>query len=563
MIVRPGCVVRGAGVRGVRRREADEAASLAARPGGRAGRGFTLAIGLAASLVAWGGARGGYGQPPATGQPSQAGGPAEDASALSARYQFRELYSETPGKPGGVLNLYRVASRESITVKQDNPDGAPTVNETSLRSIYTECVAKATKEMADEVVRNYDSATFKTTAPATTPKIPPLEGMRIVYRLRKESSPAILCLTHGRRMSNLEFHQISEQVYLPLLSRMLPRAAARAGDTWPMPLASARALLGAMPDDQEYDLNVELLEVKKADGSALVAVFGIKGLCLVPQGPSGINARVEFTFEPAAPAQRPRPAGLPDATRPAAREGVYEAKGHISKVSLAQDITTEVPDTDGRLKNHVHRVVHLERRLGGGQLVIPNPSPEADVENSWLAFDDPNGRYHLLYPQDLEVLHVNAHGVDFASRQMERQDMLRLRLLEKTGDASKDRLAGDPLQRKKWLEAEWNRNGSKVLPGSVGWLPDANWESIKGKVWRYEAALVPEDAAGGPPVDRIYLDDYIVQFARGETLQLDATTTSPAHTKFRDEVENMIRNFRLGASPNTLPAATRQPRPRP
>ncbi|WP_210420541.1 hypothetical protein [Aquisphaera giovannonii] len=535
---------------------------MGARPHpGRRARGAILAAALSA---AWSLASPAPAQTLAPSQPIQAGPPAGDAEALSVRYLFQEKYTEDPTKAGVLLNLYRVAVRETIQVKRDNPEGAPTVGETSLRSIYTERVTRTTKDkVADEVLRNYDSATFKTTDATLSPKVPPLAGMRIVYRLRGPDLPVILCLTSRRRMTHMEFRQISDQIYLPTLTLMLPRQPARAGDTWPMSIKAAWALLGSIPNDQEYDLNVELAEVKKGQGSSMVAVFAVRGTCTVTQGPSAINARVEFTFEPSKPAGNPATAPLPVAGGASAREGVFEARGYISRISLAQNLTFEVPESEGRLMSHTHREVVLERRKDGQQLEPQVPSPEADVDNSWLVFDDPGGRYHLLFPQELDILHVNAQGVDFASRQMDRQDMVRLRLIEKSGDPTRDRLAADPMREKQRLEAQWSQRGEKILPGSAGWLPEADWATFKRKVWRYEAALIPDDQAGGPQADRIYLDDYIVQFPRNETLQLDAMTTRQPHTKFRQDVEDMIRNFELGPPGNALPAAPRQPAPRP
>ena len=66
-----------------------------------------------------------------------------------------------------------------------------------------------------------------------------------------------------------------------------------------------------MPQDEDYDLNAELIEVRKSPtGSSLTAVIGVKGQVVISTGPNGVNAQVEFAFEPPA---APPPSAVPPA----------------------------------------------------------------------------------------------------------------------------------------------------------------------------------------------------------------------------------------------------------
>ncbi|MGD0039162.1 MAG: hypothetical protein ABSE84_01885, partial [Isosphaeraceae bacterium] len=123
----------------------------------------------------------------------------------------------------------------------------------------------------------------------------------------------------------------------------------------------------------------------------------------------------------------------------------------------------------------------------------------------------------------------------------------------------RDRLASDPIQAKKQLEDQWKQRGEKVVPGPSGWLPEADWSPLKRKVYRIEAALIPESdrsTASG----RIYLDHYIVQFTRNEVLVVAAMTTRDPHVQFRESTESIIKSFDFGPSESSLPSSpTRVP----
>ncbi len=318
-------------------------------------------------------------------------------------------------------------------------------------------------------------------------------------------------------------------------------------------------------------MTAEVLEVhKNGTNPSMVAVIGVKGQAVVSEGPAGISARVQFIFVPSqeTPPTRGRTegettkekaAGAPG--RPAGRvDQSVTGKGYISKVALAQEISVPVPDNQGRLRQLIRRDLVFERRLSqpgevAGLLDLPNPDPVADESNSWLLYDDPQGLYHFLHPQELQVTaNYGDGGVDLVQQRHEGPDAIHLALLPKSENGKHDRSVSDPFEVKKGLVDNWKRQGQKVMDGPSGWLPEAEWAPLKRKVYRIEAALIPEGDQA-PSSGRIYSDQYIVQFMRDEILRVTAMTISDPHTQFRDKVEKIIRSFELGPSDLSLPVA--------
>jgi hypothetical protein len=499
--------------------------------------------------------------------------PSGDAPPLSARYRFIERYTvEADPKRPEALSQYRVGSRDTVRVVRDRPQGTPERDESSLQMIYTERAAKLARDgTVGEAVRRYDRVNFKTTLPIQPFKTKFLEGLMILYRLSNRSTPLVASLS-DRVLRQQEFERINQQAFLPAVASLLPRTASRVGDTWPISKLPTRAMIGAMPVDDEFSLMAELIEVhKNKAGNSMTAVIGIKGQFSVDEGPTAINAQVDFTFEPTPVRQnRPGRPGDDAATdQPAGAaaaggkvvEGLFDAKGYISKVRLAQAMTLPLGEEDGRLKQTITRELLLERRISGqgdgSALPLPEANFAAGPANSWLLYDDPQGRFHFLHPQDLRIAKVYPEGgVDLLDRRPDGQDVLQIALIPKTQDPQRDRLAGDPIQQKKLLEDQWKRQGQKVLPGPAGWLSDPELARLNRKVYRIEAALVPaEDSPETPPGGRIYLDHYIVQFSRNEVLKVIAMTTQDPHVPFSKVAELVIKTFDFGPSESTKPPA--------
>ena len=500
-----------------------------------------------------------------------------DPEALSARYHFMETYSAAgdPARPE-LLNQYQVGCRETVKVTREKPQGAPDHDESVLQTIYTERVSKVTKEgLVTEVVRRYDKSNFRTTVEMRPLKLKWLEGLTILYRLQNREMPMVQSLT-SRILRQQEYEQIGLQSYLPLLTTIFPKQPSRKGDSWPLARGAAWALIGVQPAEEDFGLIAEVVEIRKNEpGPSMTAVINVKGPCLVRQGPSAINAQVYFTFEPSVPATPARdrsgagvePAKDQTTTKSAAldkkTQGVFDARGFINKISLAQEVTTPLPGSDGRFKQSVRREVLLERRksTGAAPLEIPNPLPEPNEQNSWLLFDEPQGQFHFLHPQELRPTPVPG-GIRLLDLRPEGPDMIQINLVPKSQDPQKDRLAADPVQEKKLLEEEWRKSGVKVVAGPAGWLPDAEWGPFKRRVYRIEAGLIKEDDDASPPTERTYMDRYLVQFPRNEVMKVTAMTTRERdHPEFRTMAENIIRKFEFGPSEGSLPTAPSPARP--
>jgi hypothetical protein len=517
----------------------------------------------------------GQAQEPAAANPAE---PASDKQDVSQRYRFLERYSTTddPTRPE-LLIQYKVGFRENVKRTREKPQGAPDRDDVSSQCIYTERVAKLGKGgLVAEVVRHYDKFNLKTSLDIPRYKTKLLEGLTVLLRVLPRSPLQVVCLAPSRQLRRQEYILVVQESFLPGLANILPRKASRVGDTWPVPREAASVLVGEIPGDEDYDLTAEILEVhKNGAGPSMVAVIGVKGRLVVSEGPSGINTRLQFTFLPSEVTAPPRARIDGETTKekasgtpasPGGRvEAAIDAKGYISKISMAQEITVPLPGNDGRLKQNIRRDLVLERKVvQAGEvevfLEVPDPEPVANVSNSWLIYDDPQGQYHFLHPQQMQVtMNYSAGGIDLVEQRHEGPDAIHLSLLPKTQDPQRDRLAADPIQMKKLLEDDWKRQRQKVVPGPSSWLPEADWSPLKRKVYRIEAALIPESDRS-PSGGRIYFDQYIVQFTRDEAVVVTAMTTRDPHVQFRETVESIIKSFDLGPSDLSLPASpTRAP----
>lgn len=481
--------------------------------------------------------------------------PGELAQALSTRYRFVERYASTEDRARPeILTQYRVGVREVYRIAREQPQAAPQRDETTLQSIYTERIARVERGVVTDLVRRYDRVNLKTTLPLRPFKDRWLEGLTIWYRIRPNLNPEVLCLTPDRRLRQQEYERIIQQVVLPQLTTLFPANPIRVGDRWTLPRVAVRALLGPgllVEDDQ---VQAELLEVRKTTGESLVAIFRVQGEVGSLEGPSALNAELDFAFVPAA--ADPAPNRVKPAARPA--EGVLEARGFVQKLRLAQVNNVAAAVSEGRLKQTVTRELVLERRPadqagGAGQtppLEVPNPPPVPTEANSWLTYDDPQARFHFRHPQTLQVVRLYPDGgVDLLDRRPDGQDVVQLSLVPKTADSSRDRLASDPLQYKKMLMEQWKQQGEQVQMGTSGWLPEAEWAPRNRRVYRIEAALKPAAADGAvSPSGRIYLDSYLVQFTRNETMKVTALTTQEPHIEFRNQAESIIKSFEFGPS---------------
>ena len=197
-------------------------------------------------------------------------------------------------------------------------------------------------------------------------------------------------------------------------------------------------------------------------------MIGVKGQIVIATGPNGVNAQVEFAFEdpaaappatvpPAEEAAKEQPAGK-ETAKARTTPGLIEARGHISKIRLAHEFIVPLPGNEGRFKQTNTRRLSLERRTenqaGGGPegapLSVPATPLTPTVENSWLSYEDEEGRFHLRHPQELQVTGVYPEGgIDLLDTRPDGQDVIQISLVPSTGDPQRDRLAADPVYQKK------------------------------------------------------------------------------------------------------------------
>ena len=286
-------------------------------------------------------------------------------------------------------------------------------------------------------------------------------------------------------------------------------------------------------------------------------------------GLSSLRAQLQFVFDPAPAATPPPPAtakGDADLSkRRATRDaGIVNARGKITRVIMRWAAVEVVPNGDGRLKQTGNYELNLERRLmppandaPGGQralLTVPDPLPAPNEANSWIVYEDPRQRFSFRHPQELAYMgSTDPNSVMLNEKNPKGDVILSVDLQAK--DAGRQLL--DPDYHRRKLATEWEREKKDVLKGSTGWLPDADWSSLKRKVYRIEAALIPK---GNTPAnaDRLYLDYYIVLFPSGESIVVTAMTEQDSNIKLRADAEGIIKTFDFGkwAGRPRTPAAT-------
>jgi len=503
-------------------------------------------------------------QPPSGGDAAKAvpaataslGEPATGGLAvnLATRFRFIEPYARDPAKPApGEVGPYRVASREVIRIMAEKPQGTPERKETTVQVIYTERPAAVSSSGGvTDSVRRYETLRISPTPAETKPSTPkPLEGLTVWYKTRSNASALIMALTPDHPLSETEFAINSKVLYLPDVAGVLPSLPSRIGDRWRVPRSAAAALLGERPLPGD-SLVGTLLNVRQAPaGPDYIALIGVTGRASLP--PRGaetrLNAQVVFTFSP------PRAAAA-DAAGSAS--GAVDARGAITDVRLARMSTAALPNSNGRLRNSFTWELTLQRQLSppGEPLALPATPPVATEANSWLTYDDPRGRFHFRHPQDLIPRRDPELDQDNTVQLLDEKAgvavgrVLTIQLQAKTGNPEADKKTRDPDTHSKELTEEWARNRQDVLPGPKGWLPEADWSPSKMKVFRIEAALKTEGPTS-KTFPRIYLDHYLVLFSQNESLKVDAMTPQDPPLPFRNQVEEILKTFRLKPSSRT------------
>jgi hypothetical protein len=513
------------------------------------------------------------GAPRASADQAQEPEPGE-AEALSVKYRFQEKYSvlPEPAHPERVTE-YQVGVRETFKKVIEKQQGAPERFETSRQTLYVERAASVSKT-GDLVnaVRRYDKFNFKGPVSTPSPKSPFFEGLTVWIHTRPDRGPEVLSLTTDRPIREFEYDTMSQVVSFPPLTVLLPSTTPRrVGDTWAVGPRAALPLLGELPDATTA-LEGTLIEVHKSPSeNKLVAVLGISGHLKLSGGRGiALNAVMQFTFDPppdnVAPGspeatKAPGPSADRDTPKARTRGKIVDARGWISQLRMGRAASDRLEEDDGRLRETTTYELILARRplsaTGTSQVApvpLPDAEPRATQANSWLVYDDPMGRFHFRHPQELRP---TPEQLDLNAVELVDQDqggaVLLVQIPPKETSAERDRQSRDPEWHKKELYATWERQKRDVLPGSSGWLPEADWKPLNRRVYRIEAAHRSKDPEPGRP-HRVYGDYYLVLFPPNQSIVVNAMTERDSHVNFRNEVELLIKTFGFGPSEGMGPA---------
>jgi hypothetical protein len=520
-------------------------------------------------------------QPPGGGDAAAKGAPVDpqaSAEPLSLKYRFIEKYA-LDTDPTRHDSQYMVASMDTIRTETEKPQGAPDRTEHIYQTIYTEAPLQVNKlGEVIEAMRRYDVFQLVKGSSPLPPYNPPiLKGLTISWKLAPGKTPQVLSLTDKRPLRQLEYEAMIDQLFIPRLMAILPRTPIRVGDTWRILRQAGQTLLGRLPEAGEYALDGTLTDVRRAaSGTTLTAVFEIAGQIELEEGPGDVKAQIHFVFESSVPAPPPTDSGA--APKPAAaatadtaadrKHGIVEARGRISRVLMGRSLVSSIPGED-RLKRFMSRELNLERRplpldtpttpgAIGTPLERPATPPIADHDHSWLVYDDPQGRFHFSHPQELRLDPgglMDSNAVGLVDRQPMGDTVLFIRYQPKTGDDARDLQLRDPEYHRRVFQSTWEKRRGQIVPGSSGWLPEAEWKAEKRRVYRIEAALKQTDTEPGA-AQRVYCDYYLVLFATNQSIVVTAMTVQDPHLNFRKQVEEVIRNFEFGASKGRAPIAS-------
>lgn len=496
----------------------------------------------------------GFGQDPKAAAPAPVPVPAPAAPGrvadLSTRFRFVERYGTAEEQSRlDLLGQYRVAIRDTIKETTEVAQGTPERSEVSEQTIYAERAAEVSSNgKVQAAVRHYEAYRLAPKDMGVKPsRRTPVEGLTLWYQPKEKASPELLCLTEGRGLREDEYRIIARQPFLPDLAAVLPALPSRVGDRWAITADGARALLGQVPFRGSQPLAGELLEVRQsAQGPNWEAIVGVTGKALLPSGETALNARLIFVFPPAA---RPEPAAGSSAGEPAE----VQARGAVTQLRMATS-STGLAEPNSRLRKFMVRELVVGRQLDnpGAPLAVPRPAPKPTEANSWLTYDDPEGKFHFRYPQEFHhARRPEAESVELYRPRAPVYDAVELLRNLTTGDPEADRLNRDPETHYGVLKERWAQSRMQVIKGPRGWLPDADWAPLKRKVYRIETALRPPKTKGDV---RIHNDLYLVQFGRDESLTVITDTSQEPPTAFRKEIEAIIRSFDFGPSDAPAPA---------
>ena len=316
---------------------------------------------------------------------------------------------------------------------------------------------------------------------------------------------------------------------------------------------------GRAPDPEGYELTGTLEKITRSpDGNSSVAQIDVAGKFDVEGNPGAFHARIIFVFVP-------RGVSLPAAGAVDGAAKVVTAEGSIKRADLSLIRVGTLTEGDGRLR-HRHTIeLTIERRpmaLAQGEpgsaptpLALPSPPPAPTEPNSWVVYDDTNGRFHFRHPQEYikvrPAIPVPARFEFVDKRPGAGDAALVVVVPTKTGSSTSEQVFRDPAGLKKGLDAEWLKEPVIVTRGPAGWLDDAAWKDSKRRVYRIEAALKQPDK------NPVYADVYFVEFSQTQRIVIHSYTVRTDHLLVRNNVEEIIRSFQWGPSKRaSAPEAT-------
>lgn len=484
------------------------------------------------------------------------------AQPLSLRYRFVEHYglAADPTRPDQIV-AYQVGARQTVREETENPRGAPDRREITMRTVYTERPGQLGRRgEIVATVRRYDGFRILSAAPADPRQPVPLKGLTLWYHPRPGETPELIVLPPERPIREGEFSAIAGEVYFPNLNVLFPPRPARIGDTWKLGATAARMLMTGLASGGVVDIEANLSAVERAgQGNELIATIDLSGPVDFEDGNGEVRARLWFTFQPAVAAEVPAN-GRIVAAKPDPE--LVEARGFSSKFVMS--LRHEIPlDENRRLLQTRIGELHMERRRvadpAASTLIVPDHAPPLTPANSWILYDDPEGRFHFQHPQELVVKPIDPTNpsllnpiglVHFVPNQS--ADVVLITGIPRD-EAVRNRTYSDPAAHLKAMRQEWDRRGYDMILGQQGWLPEEDGAQPRRRVYRIEAALKAEGS-------RLYLDDYIVVMGSGEVFSVQARTGRDDHIAFRAQAETLIRSLGGGSS---IPGLTRETRPAP
>lgn len=455
------------------------------------------------------------------------------APTAGLKYRFYERYTTDAAPSATAIGQARVAFREKMITSTDVARGAPENRELTIQAIYRERpseIAPTDTRHVVSSVRTYDTVRIEPAPQSLPGDRKPFEDLTIWYRSRANQPPEILVLTPDRAMIDREYLYTARQVFVPDLSYALPEMPIAVGETYRVAPAGMAGLLGGPVLQGELVGTLQGIQDDPAGGQ--VAVFEITGNGTIDLGPAAVRAQLRFAFQPSADVAR-GPGGP-----------TIDAPGRIVRLSLAEQINTP---GDGRLQQRVRRELVLERRADdpGEPIDLPKIPPAPTLENSWLVYADPQGRFFLRHPQELTPQpDFEADAVEFYHPLPGGGDVLRVSLMPR------EELNAEAIRSN--LLAQWKADRLVVEEGESGWQPEADWPGMK--TYRIQAVQMPPGSRPDPATARIYFDGYVVQTGRTTGLYAEASTSRTQPEPFRKLAETILKTFRFD-EPAALPSS--------